>query len=248
MCTALEQFEHYQSIQGRAVFRRKFVAAFVVAPPPTAETIFVNLYAVGMPQRNTRTETCPVMLKVIEPGKDWNYPLSADERLSSFSRKLVIEWGEGYRSWVQRSDRQDKAVLEIRRHFFEPQFPHYLEFKQHILEIPTLFPSWKTSLRQSKGVYLLVDQKDGAQYVGSATGEHGFLGRWLAYAKDGHGGNVTLKARNHREYVVTILENSRFSDGQKCDHCARSVLEGKARFKSRSARGRIRLKRQLNVS
>lgn len=208
MCNALDQFEHYQSLQGRAVFRRKLLAAFVVAPPPSAETIFVNLYAIGTPQRNAATETCPLRLKVFEPGRHWKYPLLVDERLSSFSKKLVIEWGEGYRSWVQRSDRQNKTVLEIRGNFFEPQFPHYLEFKQHILEIPTLFSSWKTSLRQSKGVYLLVDQKDGAQYVGSATGEHGFLGRWLAYAKDGHAGNVTLKARNHKEYVVTILETA----------------------------------------
>jgi hypothetical protein len=208
MCNALDRFEHYQSIQGRAVFRRKLLATFVVAPAPSAETIFVNLYAIGTPQRNTAAETCPVRLKVFEPGRLWKYPLSVDERLSSFSKKLIIEWGEGYRSWVQRSDRQNKVVLEIRKHFLEPPFPQYLEFSRHMLEIPTLFPSWKVALKQSKGVYLLVDQRDGAQYVGSATGEHGFLGRWLSYAKDGHGGNVILKSRNHKDYIVTILETA----------------------------------------
>jgi hypothetical protein len=65
----------------------------------------------------------------------------------------------------------------------------------HIEEIPALFPGWKKELTRAKGVYLLVDQKNGAQYIGSATGESGFFGRWLAYAKDGHGGNKHLKLR-----------------------------------------------------
>ena len=134
MSNAPEHFEYYQSIQGRAVFRRKLLASFVVAPPPSSETIFVNLYATGTPQRNTATETCPVRLKTFEPGRLWKFPLSADERLCSFSKKLVIEWGEGYRSWVQKSDQQNKTVLEIRRHSFEPRFPNYLEFSQHILD------------------------------------------------------------------------------------------------------------------
>ena len=47
----------------------------------------------------------------------------------------------------------------------------------------------------------------GAQYVGSATGADGFLGRWRSYA-DGHGGNVALRELAHRadDYEVRILE------------------------------------------
>jgi hypothetical protein len=44
------------------------------------------------------------------------------------------------------------------------------------------------------GVYLITDRSSGAQYVGSATGARGILGRWQAYAADGHGGNVALRA------------------------------------------------------
>lgn len=206
LCSAPDQFDHYQRIQGRAVFRRKLLASFVVSP--AAETLFVNLYSVSTPQRNSTPEICPVKTRLFEPGKLWTYPLSIDERLLDFSKRLIIDWGEGYRSWVQRSDRQDKDVLEFRRNFFDPPFRDYLDFKKHLQEIQTLFPAWKEALRRAKGIYLLVDQDSGGQYVGSATGEHGFLGRWLNYAKDGHGGNVTLKLRNHKNYTVSVLETA----------------------------------------
>jgi hypothetical protein len=42
------------------------------------------------------------------------------------------------------------------------------------------------------GVYLIVDQRTGKQYVGSASGEGGILSRWTAYASTGHGGNKQL--------------------------------------------------------
>lgn len=43
------------------------------------------------------------------------------------------------------------------------------------------------------GVYLITDMVTGKQYVGSASGEAGVLGRWAQYARSGHGGNVLLK-------------------------------------------------------
>ena len=53
--------------------------------------------------------------------------------------------------------------------------------------------SWKTALQNQKGVYLLTDISNGKMYVGSAYGENMILGRWRAYVKTGHGGNVGLK-------------------------------------------------------
>ena len=54
--------------------------------------------------------------------------------------------------------------------------------------------SWKSALSNVKGVYLIVDMRTGKQYVGSAYGEECIWHRWANYAKDGHGGNVELKA------------------------------------------------------
>ncbi|MFF2589646.1 hypothetical protein ACFVSS_17475 [Peribacillus butanolivorans] len=35
--------------------------------------------------------------------------------------------------------------------------------------------------------------KEGKQYVGSASGKEGLLGRWKEYAINGHGNNTKLK-------------------------------------------------------
>ena len=46
-------------------------------------------------------------------------------------------------------------------------------------------------LKAAAGVYLITTET-GAQYVGAAYGGEGFLGRWRAYTKTGHGGNKQL--------------------------------------------------------
>ena len=61
-------------------------------------------------------------------------------------------------------------------------------------------------MQSSRGVYLLTCPKTKEQYVGSATGDAGFWGRWQEYVQTGHGGNVALKSRDPSDYQVSILE------------------------------------------
>lgn len=198
------EFERYQTIQGREVFRREFIASFVVTP--SGETLFVDLYKVGRPTVSSVAITCPIKLKSYDAGTLFIYGMMPDERMNDFSKRLILNWGDGYRSWVQRPEKQNKDVVEIRRQFEEPKFPDYFSFRKRIDEIPTLFSNWRAILQATKGVYLLVCNETGAQYVGSATGANGFFGRWTAYAADGHGGNKLLKERNKKNYTVSILE------------------------------------------
>ena len=68
---------------------------------------------------------------------------------------------------------------------------------------------WQDRLSGCAGVYLLVHPDTGRQYVGSATGAEGFLGRWLSYAADGHGGNEMLRPLSREgipSYQISILE------------------------------------------
>ena len=84
------------------------------------------------------------------------------------------------------------------------------------------------ALSASRGVYLLTCPKTREQYVGSATGGDGFHGRWLSYARDGHGGNVGLKSRDPSDYQVSILEVRRRvlrDDAGRAGHG--DALEGK---------------------
>ena len=54
-------------------------------------------------------------------------------------------------------------------------------------------PSWLAALANVAGVYVIVDNTTGRQYVGSAYGGVGIWQRWSAYAKTGHGGNKELR-------------------------------------------------------
>lgn len=64
----------------------------------------------------------------------------------------------------------------------------------------------------NKGVYILVHKETQKQYIGSATGENGFLGRWLSYEANGHGGNTQLKRLNNPQFDIGILEVCASSD------------------------------------
>ena len=81
-----------------------------------------------------------------------------------------------------------------------------MEFTTLVSEVGGLPETWRAVLSATPGVYVLVDPEDGEQYVGSATGGDGLLGRWVEYARDGHGGNVELRRRGRRDYRIGILE------------------------------------------
>jgi hypothetical protein len=56
------------------------------------------------------------------------------------------------------------------------------------------YAGWRTALASVIGIYLITDTSDGRHYVGKADGQENLLQRWAAYAANGHGGNVELKA------------------------------------------------------
>jgi hypothetical protein len=62
-----------------------------------------------------------------------------------------------------------------------------------------------------QGIYAISDARTGQLYVGKADGGERILGRWTAYAQDGHGGNVELKKlgiedpSHEQDFVFSIL-------------------------------------------
>jgi hypothetical protein len=202
------RIEAYQQIQSRQVFAfGDIVASFVVTPPPRRETLFIGLYLV--------TGMGIVPEGTVDPvgGDDvgglFRYEMKPDHRLADYAGRLTIEWGAGFRSWMQRAKQKDKLVVEIRDEI-EPPFPGFTRFHWNVDELQTLYPTWKEVLRNVKGVYLLVDRESGRQYIGSATGEDSLWGRFRAYAETGHGGNVELKLLGRRPYQVTVLQVASF--------------------------------------
>jgi hypothetical protein len=201
-------FEHYQSTQSianRPRLSRASVWASFVGTPDGA-TMFVGLYAaryVGLLAEDTPwTYADGIDLA----GSCDSYDLRRDDRFADLEGKLFIEWGAGARSWVQRADRQNKPVIELRPDFKEPEFPGFLNLIVPLSKVAAFPKSWIEVLKNATGVYLLTCPRTKEQYVGSAYGSEGFWHRWMDYAMTGHGGNVALKSREPSDYQVAILE------------------------------------------
>ncbi len=188
-------FEQYQSGQ-RSDFRKRFArpywASFVGAPE--GQTLFVGLYRVLGCKPDASDAKGDV------------YDLERAEPLQDCAGLLYIDWGAGLRAWIQRADKQNKPIIELRRDLKEPDFPGYAAFLSQLSAIESLPPAWATALSASRGVYLLTCPRTNEQYVGAAVSTGGFLARWLDYARTGHGGNIALKSRDPSDYRVSILE------------------------------------------
>lgn len=202
-----QQFELYQSTQSfenRSKLSAPYWASFVVSP--SDETMFVGLYSVKYQGVINQDRPMPHMDEIDKAGSGDTYDLKLEKTLSDLIGRLIIDWGAGERAWIQRADRQNKQVDELRREFKEPEFPGFLNFIEPLSKIEKLPKSWITALQSTKGVYLLTCPKTKEQYVGSATGESGFWQRWQDYVQNGHGGDVALKSRDASDYQVSILE------------------------------------------
>ena len=186
--TFREYQERQDTAQVVAQFRAaKHLAAFVVEPT-TKQTVFMGVWD-QLGERKPKTD--PFSGK---PPKATSVAFSTRlrEELDTYRGRLVIAWGDGERAWVQRADSQDKQIIEIRKERVDPPFPGFAALRHPLDEIETVPIQWAEALRSVRGIYLIVHRETGQQYVGSAYGADGFLGRWKSYA-DGHGGNVGLK-------------------------------------------------------
>ncbi len=197
------RFQTYQRIQGRDRFKEAdWIASFVATP--LNETLFVGVYRIG------GVSTAPP--GTIDPmsGHDVTgyrlYDLAIDDALSKYVGRIIVDWGSGYRSWVQHAALRQKQILEIRRTAIEPPFPGFTSFTWNIRDLASVPPSWRVALSAVSGVYLLVSRTTGKQYVGSAYGSGGFWVRWEDYFRNAHGGNEGMKFALDDNYQVSVLE------------------------------------------
>lgn len=205
---APDDFMAYQAIQSpskRTTLSGRYWAAFVATP--SDDTLFVGIWSafyLGLnPTRLARPQSKDTFE---EPATVDTYQLTATDYLADLAGRLVVDWSVGQRSWVQYAHARDKQVIELRRAFREEEFPGFLRFQTQLSQVPQLPESWRAILRNAKGIYLLTCPRTQEQYVGSATGADGFVGRWDFYVQNGHGGNVALKSRELSDYRISILE------------------------------------------
>lgn len=200
-------FELYQSTQtiaNRSKLSAPYWAVFIVNP--SEETMFAGIYAVKYLGLLAKDRPMPHKDDIDKAGTCDIYNLALQDELSDLIGKLIIGWGAGALAWVQYADRNNKPITELHREFREPVFPGFLNFIQPLSKLNNMPASWAAALKSSRGVYLLTCPKTKEQYVGLATGEEGFWGRWQNYIQTGHCGNVGLKNRDPSDYQVSILE------------------------------------------
>jgi hypothetical protein len=205
-CNNRQQFDFYQATQGiihQGKLKAPFWASFLGTPGD--ETMFVGIYRVQGKKLLEKDAPMPHMDGVDKAGSCHVYDLMLESRLEDFIGKMLIDWGTGNRAWIQRADKRNKEIVELRRRFKEDDFPGFLNFAKSLSDLDKLPTGWINVLKSSKGIYLLTCPKTKEHYVGSATGDAGFWGRWQDYS-NGHGGNVTLKSRDPSDYQVSILE------------------------------------------
>jgi len=178
---------------------------------PLNETLFVGIY-----ENKGVGKATPGLVDPIS-GKDvagYNfYDLILSPKLSHYRGRLTIEWGPGYRSWVQLAHKNERTIIEIHREASEPPFPGFLDFCWRLHNLAAVPRSWRAALSAVSGIYLLTDPDTGRQYVGSAQGLAGFWGRWEQYATSGHGGNRRMEDLPAADYQVSVLEVASSSGG-----------------------------------
>jgi hypothetical protein len=202
------QFQRYQESQDSAGaikhFREtKWLASFVVEGISGA-TLFAGVWGVEGERKVPHQDDG---FGASNPSGSVSFETKRVDVFDVYRGRLAIDWGGSARAWVQRADNQNKRITELRRVRQEPAFPGYAAFSGALSDAGGLPPTWSEPLRAARGIYLLVHRDSGKQYVGSACGADGFLGRWHSYA-DGHGGNVAMKELGHpaSNFEVSILE------------------------------------------
>lgn len=229
--------EVYQSYQKRHIFPCNRIVSFIGDMRTRAK--FIGVYQVK--DRKPATEV-PVPSDFLqESGLLYERNFLQDDaifyqlervtgKFDDLRNRVVIEWGKS-RAWYQSLSKggnilNDKEVIEIlpdtgrKTTDFQGYDKVHLEFDElvNIINHPDSNRDWHQGLSAVAGVYLILDRGSGKQYVGSAYGESGILGRWKEYTKPPYdGGNKELielvagnkyRAKRFQFSILDILPKS----------------------------------------
>lgn len=194
------ELERYQALQASPRFDGVDIVVSFLGKPST-HAIFVGAYSVGA-RSLARTLAPPQSadLHQVWSRCEHHYELVPIAGLEALRERVVVDWGRGTLAWAQWFRPNDKPVVEVLPAGYTMEFPGYLEVKltfdelRRMIRHPATHREWHMKLGAVAGVYLVLDTHSGRQYVGSACGKDGILGRWKDYAEGGHAGNKQLKA------------------------------------------------------
>ena len=207
------RFAHYQNGQSWDVFgNARYVISFIAERNRYAK--FVGVWE--------------VISKHKKKTKGFRYKTKELLGFKELEGRLIVRWGEGTRSWAQWLHRQgNKDIVELLPPDYVMDFPGYYNFTLSYDQLaimvgnPDSNREWQRMLSSVSGIYVLLDQRTGKQYVGSAYGAGGIWARWKSYVKTLSGGNLLLKQlleKNPSRYkqfqfsILRVLEPSATKD------------------------------------
>lgn len=189
--------ETYQSYQCKPIFKG-CDSIVVFLGLPGSQAVFVGVYAIKGQKRGLEvpiSTSCPYDMPI--GSNDVFYILERLPGFEDLQDRVVIEWGGAALAWHQWLS--EKEVVEILPKGYVREFPGYLSFTLRYDELrdivgnPDANREWHRALSHVAGIYLILDEETGKQYVGAAYGVGGVIGRWAQYARCADGGNRQLK-------------------------------------------------------
>jgi hypothetical protein len=140
------------------------------------------------------------------------YEFETVSQYQQYFGRVIVEYKNKAQTLIRKASGMlnDCTVTQIIEDKYEDEeFPGYekANISWEVMNRVLKKSSWKSALQNQKGVYLITDSSTGKMYIGSAYGKDMLLGRWDAYLRNGHGGNVDLKELE----LKYIKENFRYS-------------------------------------
>lgn len=178
-------FKEWQEWQGKANFNRELIVSLIQIPG-ASRWLFAGVFKSLGFERKAENHFAYKTEPLVE--------------IEELVGRIVVNFKRPGRQSYLRAENwaHDLTVQEIlpKKAGIRP-FPGYgnvLVMKEELDRIVShKDESWRTSLENVPGIYLIVDTKTGAQYVGSATSQKGIWQRWVEYSKTGHGGNKLIR-------------------------------------------------------
>jgi hypothetical protein len=204
--SSLAWMETYQANQKKDRFKADEYIAFFVKTYNTKEMVFIGVYKI-------------IGVTESQDGGDC-YDFERYDELMAWSGRLFVEdpttTADIYRKAQSIKNQGGLPILHITKDKKALPFPGFHKFNHSLKELKTMPTTWQEELKRMKGVYLLTCRKHHKLYVGSASGEEGFLQRWVAYADGNAGGNKELenflKSNSGADFHISILEIASSSD------------------------------------
>ncbi len=213
---------HHPIIQQSTLAKRPVMASFV--PTTEGEMTFVGLFSKvsQAPILHGELACDPDFIRMLEAvTRPWSggvhslfpliegrlrFALEDMDQLADLKGRLTVV-DPVARNYMRLADRTPLKVIEVARvPRLVPPMPEWTDLVLSAAELRTLPKDWAIRLAEWRGVYLIIDDADGARYVGSAYGHTNFLGRWRAHIVNDTGATVELAKRNPATFRFSILQ------------------------------------------